>query len=255
MPAKKTILISLALLMFGLVSASFSQTDAETDSNSSETSVVNQEGDNSSSSGTLDRTLEQEVGAEQETPQEEEGVVYCPICGHANGIYSRYCSYCGAMLLGQDSNGVLYRYCIYCGTKNSPEAKKCKVCGFSFVKPFELTAVSEMVWRRSYEYALKAKDLEKQAMIFSPIFIGGGLAVALALRPGADSHVLGMVRFFGMCASTIGVMRIVVGGMQYNKYSKYLEELHDEGIEQGYIDQQTQEVKVKAPPSEVNSGE
>lgn len=259
MRSEKFILIFLGVLMLALGRVSYSQTTLEQDNNSDEISSESQGLDNPSSSetdkDTSERSIEQEIGAEHTTPELEQGVIYCPICGHANGIYTRYCSYCGAMLLGQDTNGVLFRYCIYCGTKNAPEAEKCKVCGFSFVKPFELTAVSEMVWRRSYESALKGRDMEKQAMIYSPIFIGGGLAVALALRPGEDSHILGIVRFFGMCASTVGVMRIVVGGMQYHKYSQYLEELHDQGVEEGYIDQVTQQVKVKAPPNEINPDE
>lgn len=197
------------------------------------------------------RTLAQEIGSEAEEQGYEEGVVYCPICGRVNGIYSRYCSYCGAMLLGQDTEDKFFRYCIYCGTKNSPEVKKCQVCGFSFVKPHELTAIAEIVWRRSYEYAVKGKTGEKQAIVFSPVFIAGGLAVTLAIQPQPEAHILGIFRFMGMCATMVGTVRMVVAGMQYRNYSKYLKELEEEGIEQGYIDRSTQEVRAGAPPAEV----
>jgi len=168
-------------------------------------------------------------------PKERENVVYCPVCGHLNGINTRNCVYCGAVLLKEDNEGKLYRYCIYCGYNNPPDAAECKNCHYDFSQPRSFASLSELIWRKSY--ALNQEDIEsnRRIMTISPITIACGAGLILALGSKINEPATGMLKFVGMSAITIGIMQFITSNIEYRFNMKNIEDLRKTGILSGYI--------------------
>ncbi|MGQ9570917.1 MAG: hypothetical protein ACUVWP_09280 [bacterium] len=167
--------------------------------------------------------------------KEEENVVYCPVCGHTNGLNTRKCVYCGALLLREDNEGNLFRYCIYCGHNNPPYNKECNNCHYSFSKPRNLATLSELIWRKGYALSQDNIISQRRIMTISPITISCGVALLMAINSKVNEPATGMLKFIGMSAITIGIMQFISSNFEYRFWKKNLEELREAGKLSGYI--------------------
>jgi len=168
-------------------------------------------------------------------PKEEDNVVYCPVCGHINGINTRKCVYCGAVLLNEDNEGNLYRYCIYCGHHNPPNDKECENCHYSFRSPRNLASLSELIWRKSYALSQDNMLSQRRIITISPITIACGVGLLIALDSKINEPATGMLKFIGMSAITIGITQFISSNIDYRFSKKNLEDLRIAGISSGYI--------------------
>ncbi|RLC44792.1 MAG: hypothetical protein DRH44_01215 [Candidatus Coatesbacteria bacterium] len=213
--------IGIMFLFFGVI--------ITPDFSFSTTLMVNED-DSEDSSLPLDKFF-----SYSEEEEENENIIYCPVCGHPNGINTRRCVYCGALLLSEDNEGNLYRYCIYCGHKNPPDATICEKCNYRFNNPRTLASLSELIWRKSYSITQDEMLSQKKAMYLSPIAIGGGIALFTAINPRVMEPATGMLKFIGMSSFTIGLMRFITANIEYQYNKKNIEELRKSGIKSGYI--------------------